>query len=129
MDQGTALLTKVKNAIFGVNRAFGPPGDYGYSTKEGKALNDLYNVHNEVVDELKLLEEMEAALSEPLTAEEDAAVDRSWQRFKAATADADMAAMLRDCRATFAFAADAGDTEAAQFIEQIDAVLAKAGSR
>jgi hypothetical protein len=40
----------------------------------------------------------------------------------------EMLAMLRDCRATFAFALDAGDGEAEQFIAEIDAVLAKAGA-
>ncbi len=39
----------------------------------------------------------------------------------------ELVAMLRDCRATFAFADAAGDAEAAEFISQIDAVLAKAG--
>lgn len=38
----------------------------------------------------------------------------------------DMLAMLCDCRATFAFAAEEGDTESAAFIAKIDAVLAKA---
>ena len=41
----------------------------------------------------------------------------------------EMRDMLRECRATFAFAADAGDTESNSFIEQIDAVLAKAEGR
>lgn len=96
MEREPALLTKIKAAIMGVNQAFGPPGDYGYSTKEGKALNDLYNVHNEVADELKLLAEIDAAMSEPLSAEESAAVDRSWQRFKSATTHDDLVASLSD---------------------------------
>ena len=37
--------------------------------------------------------------------------------------------MLRECRATFAFAADDNDTEANAFIAQIDAVLAMAEQR
>ena len=41
----------------------------------------------------------------------------------------DLVAMLRECRATFAFAAADGDVEAHAFIEDIDAVLAKAEGR
>jgi len=36
--------------------------------------------------------------------------------------------MLRECRATFAFAAGEGDDPAHQMIAEIDAVLAKAGA-
>lgn len=39
-----------------------------------------------------------------------------------------LVSMLRECRAAFAFAADEADTEAAEFVALIDAVLAKAGA-
>lgn len=41
----------------------------------------------------------------------------------------EMLNMLRECRATFAYAAGDGDGEAHQFVDQIDAVLAKAEGR
>lgn len=39
LDAGKETLT----AIHQVHAAFGAPGDYGYSSKEGKALVHLYN--------------------------------------------------------------------------------------
>lgn len=32
----------IKDAVAGIKAAFGAPGDYGYDTKEGKALYALY---------------------------------------------------------------------------------------
>lgn len=43
-----------------------------------------------------------------------------------ATAAPELLAMLRECRATFAFAADGDDDPANSLIAEIDAVLAKA---
>lgn len=82
MDREHELLTKAKTAIMAVYSAFGRPGEYGYGSAEGKALAALYDLNNEIADELKLLEEIYAALAEPATAEEEASVEASWQRFK-----------------------------------------------
>lgn len=38
------------DSIRGVRRAFGPPGDYGYSTPQGQALAALYDLHNRIVE-------------------------------------------------------------------------------
>ena len=35
-------LTKLFDAVHQVKRAFGAPGDFGYETREGKALYALY---------------------------------------------------------------------------------------
>lgn len=43
-------------------------------------------------------------------------------------ANADLLAMLRECRATFAFMAGDGDDPANDFIVEIDAVLARVGA-
>lgn len=40
------LATKV---IGDIRAAFGPPGDYGYETKQGRALADLYDLYNTIV--------------------------------------------------------------------------------
>lgn len=97
MDRETELLTKAKAAIMAVNRALGSPGDYGYSTKEGKALNELYNLHNDIADELKLLAEMEASMSEPLSAAEQSVIDQSWQRYSDAAELADLKRSVMKC--------------------------------
>lgn len=42
--------TRMMAAVKAVRKAFGPPGDYGYSCKEGKALCELYDAHNALCD-------------------------------------------------------------------------------
>lgn len=100
MDRDAELLTKARASILAVYEAFGRPGGYGYSTKEGKALAALYDLNNEIADELKLMAEMDAAFSEPLSAEEEAAVDRSWQRFKGAIDQTELLAALKTAKET-----------------------------
>lgn len=46
-----AVLEAAKAAleqIHAIHKAFGAPGDYGYETKEGKALYGLYRAGNEL---------------------------------------------------------------------------------
>ena len=46
-----AVLEAAKAAleqIHEIHKAFGAPGDYGYSTKEGKALFGLYRAGNDL---------------------------------------------------------------------------------
>ena len=43
-------ITRTLGAIKGVRKAFGPPGEYGYDSKEGKALLELYDAHNDLND-------------------------------------------------------------------------------
>lgn len=50
MERHLELLLKANGSILAVYEAFGRPGDYGYSTKEGKALAALYDLNNEIVD-------------------------------------------------------------------------------
>lgn len=38
------LLARVHTAVEAVRRAFGPPGDYGYGTREGDSLRQLYDL-------------------------------------------------------------------------------------
>lgn len=50
-----ALLQAARDAmesILGVHASFGAPGDYGYSTKEGKALFSLYKSGNALQHEI-----------------------------------------------------------------------------
>lgn len=42
------LRRRVLAAALQVKNAFGAPGDYGYETRQGKALAALYDLHNEV---------------------------------------------------------------------------------
>lgn len=42
------LLARAQQAAMAVYKAFGRPGDYGYYTVQGTALNDLYNVNNAI---------------------------------------------------------------------------------
>lgn len=42
------LLARAQQAAMAIYKAFGRPGDYGYYTAQGKALNDLYNVNNAI---------------------------------------------------------------------------------
>lgn len=42
------LRQRVLAATLRVKDAFGAPGDYGYETKQGKALAALYDLHNEL---------------------------------------------------------------------------------
>jgi hypothetical protein len=37
------LLAELDGAIRAIRATFGPPGDYGYSSAEGRALNRLYS--------------------------------------------------------------------------------------
>ena len=37
-----AACKKALAAMHGIHKAFGAPGDYGYGTRKGDALNDLY---------------------------------------------------------------------------------------
>lgn len=39
-------ISRVLAAINHVHKAFGPPGNFGYSSKEGNALFELYEAHN-----------------------------------------------------------------------------------
>ena len=50
MERHLELLADAKLKINAVYQAFGRPGDYGYSTKEGKALAALYDLHNEIAE-------------------------------------------------------------------------------
>jgi len=50
MERHLELLAEAKLKIMSVYEAFGRPGDYGYSTKEGKALAALYDLNNKIVD-------------------------------------------------------------------------------
>lgn len=52
MDRERELLTKARAAIMAVYTAFGRPGEYGYGSPEGKALVALYDLNNEIADEL-----------------------------------------------------------------------------
>lgn len=52
MSQDRELLTKAKAAIMAVYGAFGRPGEYGYYSPEGKALTALYDLNNEIADQL-----------------------------------------------------------------------------
>jgi len=42
------LLRKSADAILGVRKAFGAPGDYGYGSAKGDALKTLYDAFNEI---------------------------------------------------------------------------------
>jgi hypothetical protein len=42
------LRLRTRAAILGIKDAFGAPGDYGYGSKEGRALNGLYDLFNEM---------------------------------------------------------------------------------
>lgn len=50
MDNRDELIARANDAILTVYRAFGRPGDYGYSSKKGMALSNLYDVQNELAD-------------------------------------------------------------------------------
>lgn len=50
MERHLKLLADTKLTIQQVYQAFGRPGDYGYSTKEGKALAALYDLNNEIIE-------------------------------------------------------------------------------
>jgi len=51
MDNNTrSLLCGIDSAITMAKAAFGAPGDYGYSTLEGKALYTLYLLRLDIVD-------------------------------------------------------------------------------
>lgn len=52
------LFEKIGDAIYGVSRHIGPPGDYGYSTPQGMALKELYDLFGKIGD---YLHEVEAA--------------------------------------------------------------------
>lgn len=52
MDRDRELLTKAKAAIMAVYTVFGRPGEFGYGSPEGKALAALYDLNNEIADEL-----------------------------------------------------------------------------
>lgn len=43
-----AIVEKASQQIGAIHRAFGAPGDYGYETKEGKALFELYRFDTEL---------------------------------------------------------------------------------
>jgi hypothetical protein len=49
-------LDAITERIREVRIAFGAPGDYGYETKEGKALAALYTAYNEATAPLNLAE-------------------------------------------------------------------------
>lgn len=46
------LLQRATEAIVDVYKGVGTPGDFGYESREGRALNALYNVNNEIVAHL-----------------------------------------------------------------------------
>lgn len=48
-DAGRNLLNQASAAIAEVHKAFGAPGDYGYESREGKALYLLYRAFNAIV--------------------------------------------------------------------------------
>lgn len=49
-------LDAICDRILELRSAFGAPGDYGYDTKEGKALAALYTAFNEATAPLKMAE-------------------------------------------------------------------------
>lgn len=69
MSKETVLLNEVIEAINAVYRVFGPPGDYGYNTANGAALNNLYNVNNRIVAALPGLRDVGQA--QPAVPSED----------------------------------------------------------
>lgn len=44
------IIARCSDAIDCAHGAFGPPGDYGYETREGKALFALYRLRPELRD-------------------------------------------------------------------------------
>lgn len=66
MTKEHELLKKACAAIIQVYRTIGTPGDYGYNTPKGAALNELYNVNNEIDAALPSLSSACAAASKVL---------------------------------------------------------------
>lgn len=56
-----AMLERLCKAVRRVYDDVGPPGDYGYNTREGKALAHLYDVFNESLQCIKWAEDLERA--------------------------------------------------------------------
>lgn len=50
-------LDAINDRVRELRGAFGAPGDYGYETKEGKALAALYTAHNEAIAPLRIARE------------------------------------------------------------------------
>lgn len=46
----TDPVLRAMAAIKHVRKAFGPPGEYGYGSKQGDALFELYEAHNALGD-------------------------------------------------------------------------------
>lgn len=40
------LVSEIQLVAKAIRKAFGPPGDYGYETPKGRALNALYDLYN-----------------------------------------------------------------------------------
>lgn len=59
------LDQRTRAAILAVKSAFGVPGDWGYDTRKGDALHQLFNIFNEMAAQA-LIDQMEGPLEQRL---------------------------------------------------------------
>ena len=50
------ILKETDEQISAIHTAFGAPGDYGYESREGKALYGLYKFQNELCEAIRRAE-------------------------------------------------------------------------
>jgi len=63
--KNASFKMRMTKAIGDVRSAFGAPGDYGYETKQGRALADLYDLYNTLVAQ-RLIDALEDDIAAPI---------------------------------------------------------------